>query len=95
MPDDGVSEVPTQTGTEEKKMAVDLPEGILTKLLVETMGNIQATNNGGRNIATAALGVIQGATARNYDKLGAVESRAVSGVLATPLADPTTPAKVG
>jgi hypothetical protein len=93
MPDDGVSVVPTPTtGTEEPKMAeaVDLPQNVASHLMTETVGNIQANNLAGRNIATTANGVLQAAMARNFDELGTVESRATSGVMATPIASPTT-----
>lgn len=93
MPDDGVSVVPTPTGTEEpKKMAADLPDAVASQLMTETVGNLQATNAHSRNIATMATGVLQAAMARNFDELGSVESRATSGVMATPIASPTTQA---
>lgn len=93
MPNDGVSVVPTLTGTEESQMAteaVDLPHNVASHLMTETVGNIQANNLAGRNIATTANGVLQAAMARNFDELNAVEGRSVSGVLATPIASPTT-----
>lgn len=68
---------------------VDLPENIASQILTETAGNIQATNNNGRNFANTAGGVLQGAMARNFDELGTVEGRAVSGVNATPLGAPS------
>lgn len=95
MPDDGVSEVPAQTGTEEpKEMAepIDLPPNVASALMVETTGNIQANNRDGRNVSSLAMGVLQNAAARNFDELGATESRATSGVMATPIASPTTQA---
>lgn len=95
MPDDGVSVVPTPTGTEEpEKMAdpIDLPPNVASALMVETTGNIQANNRDGRNVSSLAMGVLQNAAARNFDELGAVESRATSGVMATPIASPTTQA---
>ena len=84
--DDGVITVVN----EENDMAVDLPEGVANHLLTETVGNIQADNRNGRGITTTAQGVLQGAMARNFDELGTVESRANSGVIATPVASPTT-----
>lgn len=92
MPDDGVSEVPTQTGTEKCKMPIDLPENLAAQILAETVANIQADNRNGRGITTTAQGVLQAAMARNFDELGTVESRATSGVIATPVAGPTTQA---
>lgn len=75
--------------------AVDLSPNVANALLNETIGNIQANNRDGRNVATMAMGVLQMAAARNFDELGAVESRATSGVMATPIASPTTQAADG
>lgn len=74
--------------TSEWKM--DLPENIGTLIISETGGNIQANNRDGRNIGTTAHGVLQLASARNFDELGTVEGRANSGVNATPIASPAT-----
>jgi len=73
-----------------KKMAIDLPENVAVQLLTETTGNIQANNRNGRDISTTAMGVLQAAAARNFDELGVTESRATSGIIATPIAGPTT-----
>jgi len=70
--------------------AVDLPESVASQLLTETVGNIQATNNNGRNIANIAMGSLQAGVAMTHNELGPVESRAVSGVMATPVAAPAT-----
>jgi hypothetical protein len=69
--------------------AVDLSPNVANALLNETIGNIQANNRDGRNVSTMAMGVLQMAAARNFDELGAVESRSTSGVMATPIASPT------
>ena len=79
-----------QENTEMAGEAVDLSPGVANALLTESMGNIQANNRDGRNASTAAMSVLQFAAARNFDELGAVESRATSGVIATPIAGPTT-----
>ena len=71
-------------------MAADLPPGVASQLLTESVGNIQANNREGRNIGTTAQGVLMGAMARNFDELGTVEGRANSGVNATPIASPAT-----
>ena len=73
-------------------MPIDLPENLASQILAETAANIQADNRNGRGITTTAQGVLQAAMARNFDELGTVESRATSGVLATPVASPTTQA---
>lgn len=78
---------------EESKMpAVDLPESVASQLLTETVGNIQANNRDGRGISTAALGSLQAGIAKTHNELGPTESRAVSGVMATPVAAPATQA---
>ena len=69
---------------------VDLPQNVAAQILTESVGNIQANNRDGRNISTTALGVLQAAAARNFDQLDILESRANSGVIATPIASPTT-----
>lgn len=84
---DGVVTLPPE---KERKMALDLPEGVGTYLLTETAGNIQATNNNGRNIANIAMGSLQAGVARTHNEMGTEESRAISGVMATPIASPTT-----
>lgn len=84
---DGVVTIPSEE-KEEKKMAVDLSENVANSLLTETVGNIQATNNNGRNIANIAMGSLQAGVARTHNEIGAEESRAISGVMATPVASP-------
>lgn len=70
--------------------AVDLPESVASALLTETVGNIQNTNLSGRNIANIAMGSLQAGVARTHNELGVEESRAISGVMATPVAPPAT-----
>ena len=86
---DGVVTLPVLKEDEDMP-AADLPEAVAGQLMTETVGNIQANNRDGRNIGTAAMGVLQGAMARNFDELGTVEGRANSGVNATPIASPAT-----
>lgn len=71
-------------------MPADLPENIANQLMTESAGNIQQTNATGRQVHGVAMGVLQAAAARNFDELGVTESRATSGVIATPVAGPTT-----
>lgn len=81
----------TPTLEEERKMpVVDLPESVAAMLLTETTGNIQATNNNGRNISNIAMGSLQAGVAKVHNELGPEESRAISGVMATPVAPPST-----
>lgn len=79
------------TFPQERKMpAVDLPESVASQLLTETVGNIQNTNLNGRNIANIAMGSLQAGVAKTHNEMGAEESRAVSGLMATPVAPPAT-----
>lgn len=74
----------------EKKMAIDLTENVTGLLLkhgsefhqshmAEVTTNAGTVHNLARLIAT-----------RNFDEVGVLEGRAVSGVMATPIASPTT-----
>lgn len=80
---------------EEKIMAdpVDLPPNVAAQLQQESIGNIQMTNASGRGISQMAAGVLQAAMARNFDKLGTEEARAISGLNATPIGGPTNAQK--
>lgn len=79
---DGVVTMPEKT---ECKMDEEM------KLLrLESIMNGQANNRDGRAVATAAMGSLTAGVAKAHNELGPVESRAVSGVMATPIAPPTT-----
>lgn len=80
----------TLTEGAEQMSAIDLPSNVAAQLQLESVTNNQANNRDGRGVSTIALGVLQTAAARNFDELGATESRATSGVMATPIAGPTT-----
>jgi hypothetical protein len=82
---DGVITLPP-SGEEE---IMDLPTNVGTMIITESSGNIQANNRDGRNLGTAAMGVLQGAMARRHDEVGTLEGRAVSGVNATPVGPPS------
>lgn len=96
IPGDGILtiEIP---GTVErpKTMAdpIDLPPNVASQIQAESVMNAQITTNQGRQISQMANGVLQAAMARNFDKIGTEESRAISGVLATPVAGPANTAK--
>jgi len=85
---DGVVTFPPVQGP--RKMPMDLPESTGQLLLTETVGNIQNTNVNARNIANIAMGALQAGVARVHNELGTEESRAISGVMATPIAPPAT-----
>jgi hypothetical protein len=69
---------------------VDLPEGVAAHLLKSGSESYQRQMSQGGDVSQLANGVLQAAMARNFDELGIKESRAVSGVVATPVASPTT-----
>lgn len=72
---------------------IDLPPNVGTQLQLESIQNGQMTNAQGRAIAQMATGVLQAAMARNFDKLGTEEARAISGLNATPIAGPANSQK--
>jgi hypothetical protein len=74
----------------EPEMPIQLGDTLSELLLGETAGNIQSNNMGGRNMATIAIGTLEAGMAKQFNELDPTESRSVSGVLATPLAGPTT-----
>ncbi len=82
---DGVITIPGET-----EMPIELGATLSELLLGETAGNIQSNNMGGRNMATIAIGTLEAGMAKQFNELDPTESRSVSGVLATPLAGPTT-----
>lgn len=84
---DGVVTLPIEEGV---MPAVDLPEAVASQMLAETSGNIQNNNRQGRDTFTLASGALQAGVAKTLNELGPVESRAVSGVMATPVAAPAT-----
>jgi hypothetical protein len=73
-------------------MATDIPENLAQATMALIQSNLVANNRDGQAISTTALGVLQVAAARNFDELGVTESRANSGLIATPFAGPTTKA---
>lgn len=85
---DGVITIPVPVMEPQQKEGDQMTPMELLQL--ESVGNIQRTNAGGRDSAQLANSVLGFAAARNFDELGTVEGRANSGVNATPMAGPTT-----
>jgi hypothetical protein len=83
---DGVITIPSNGDRE----TMDIPSSVGALLISETAGNIQNTNLSGRNIANIAMGSLQAGVARTHNEMGTEESRAISGVMATPIAPPST-----
>ena len=76
----------------EEKMAcecIDLPCRVAAGLLQESYGNIQMSNANARNASQEINALMGRSSARKFDEMGTIESRANSGVLATPIAGPT------
>ena len=69
---------------------MDISPNFGALLMNESAGNIQSNNRDGRNIATIAMGSLQAGVARTHNEMGTEESRAISGVMATPIAPPST-----
>lgn len=85
---DGVVTIPSDN--EDLEMAgFDLPDGMASMLASETAGNIQATNTNSREVFRQAAGVLSAVITRIPTEPSVLGSRAVSGVLATPIASPT------
>lgn len=85
---DGVLTFPPLEDEETMPDPIDLPSNVGAQLQLESVGNIQMTNQNGRAIANMAIGVLQAAMARNFDELGAVEGRSVSGLMSVPIGSP-------
>jgi len=83
-PDDGVITLPG-----EDDMASDVPENVAQMMMVESSGNIQASNRNSRGVFDAVMGSIGATIQTNLAEVGVLEGRAVSGVNATPIAGPT------
>ena len=74
---------------ENETMAVDLPENVASNVLLESTTNMQASNRNSRGVFDAAMGALAGTVQTNFAEVGVLEGRAVSGVMATPIASPS------
>lgn len=74
------------------KMAepIDLPANVASQFMATAVAGANDSSSNVRNVANIAMGVLQTAAARSFDELGVTESRATSGVIATPIASPST-----
>jgi len=79
---------------EDEPMAeqIDLSPNVANAMLTESSTNMQASNRNSRGVFDAVMGAIAGTVQTNFAEIGAIESRAVSGVMGTPVASPTTQA---
>lgn len=87
---DGVLTIPV-TSLEGVKMAdpVDLPPNVAAELQVTGMQGFKAQIEQIRGVGLMATGVLQASMARNFDKVGTEEARALSGLNSTPLGAPS------
>lgn len=89
---DGVITIPVSGPCEENcEMSgpIDLPPNVASSLQIDAVGGINARNQQIGAIGVMATGVLQAAMARNFDKLGTEEARALSGLNNTPLGAPS------
>ena len=89
---DGVITIQLPAEAEAVTMAMDLPDGIGQMMMVESAGNIQASNRNTRGVFDAVMGALAGTVQTNFAEVGVIEGRSVSGVMATPIAGPTAKA---
>lgn len=91
---DGTLEIPIEetvsNESEVKPMAeqIDLPPNVATHLQMEALNNYSANTREGRDNASHASSLARYVATSKYAELGPVESRAISGVMATPVASP-------
>ena len=86
-PGDGVVTIPIE---ESEEMAIALGDTISELLLTESAANVQASNRNTRGGFDAVMVALAASVGQNFNELGTLEGRANSGVLATPIASPTT-----
>ena len=73
-------------------MAVDLPENVAQNLITSSITGFQLGTEELRANAANAANIIRHSSARRFDELDIAESRSSSGLIATPIASPTTQA---
>lgn len=68
---------------------VDLPPNVAAELQVTGIQGFKLQIEQTRGVGLMATGVLQAAMARNFDKIGTEEARALSGLNNTPLGPPS------
>lgn len=84
---DGIVTIPPTE--KEKEPMFDLPSGMAQMMATETAANLQSTNANSREVYRQCAGVLAAVVTRIPTEPSVLGSRAVSGVLATPIASPT------
>jgi hypothetical protein len=74
----------------EKNMAIDLSDNVAAMLLKEGSESHQALMNDIRHNGSNVHNLTRLSAFKKFDQLGIGESRAESGLIATPVASPTT-----
>lgn len=94
VPGDGIVDIilPDSPVREDRKMPMDLPDGVGQLMMTETAGNIQGANRNGRAVADIAMGALQATIVQNHSEVGLLEGKTASGIYATPLASPVNQA---
>ena len=72
------------------KMPIDLPDNVAGALLKEGSESHQALLLDIRHNGANVHNLVRTSAFRKFDEIGSMESRANSGVMATPIAGPTT-----
>ena len=73
--------LPEEEGNEEMTTPIDLPANVAAQLQLESVGNIQSTNQDSRNVSSIAMGALQALVARESGEVGAIESVSTKKVL--------------
>lgn len=87
---DGVISIPGEVTGVSAMAGFDIPDGLGQMMMGQLSGDLQASArrfNAASDAVMATIAATVGANLKNED---ATSSRAVSGILATPLASPTT-----
>ena len=74
----------------EKTMTIDLPDNVAGAILKQGSEAHQAIMTDVINNGANVHNLVRTSAFRKFDEIGSIESRANSGVIATPIAGPTT-----
>lgn len=85
---DGVISIPAEGVIDMAGDGLDIPEGVGKICLSNLATDFQAGAARRGAVADAVIGALQGNIVENFKNTDATSSRAVSGILATPIAGP-------
>lgn len=89
---EGDGKITITPGDTEMSTGTDIPAQVAQLMITESAGNIQASNRNSRAASDAVMAAINATVQTNLAEVGVLEGRAVSGVMATPVASPATAA---